>query len=287
MKETGYGRTMLRFYATFQGELLYDADLHEEYNRWLCRYSDEPMEDLTSETDWIVDSSDLKKFLDLPETTVVKKDDAVIDDPALKESYTVAEIESFVVCEDGAIALFKRDDNGKFFCQQRYAWGCGVPQSFWDAMYPDTYARAIAKVEDDFFSEEVPTWYFLGKHHHDLYKVMSGVVVPCIDLYDENGEDATFSNGVLDGLNSDHFHKKDDTHRWPYFDLEALEGTDYAEQKLDTPEKLLLAADHHLSVEWLVREGHQGILTDEEYYCATEALEAQEYHRTHPEVVIA
>ncbi len=36
----------------------------------------------------------------------------------------------------GAIALFKRSDDGEFLCQQMYASGRHIPQSFWEAMYP-------------------------------------------------------------------------------------------------------------------------------------------------------
>lgn len=288
MKETKWGKTMLQIYvAGAEDELLYNASCDEELSRWLCQYSDEPREDLTDRTDWMIDAHDLGAFLEKPDDAMIRNDQLMLADSALKEAYAISEIESFVVCTDRAIALFQRGDDGKFSCSEIYSGGHCLPQCFWEVMYPDTCQRAIAKIRGEFFPNEVPTWYFLGREYCGLYMVTPEIVSPCMDYHNENGEDITLDHSISDGLNPAYFHERDNVHWRLYFDLEVLEGTSYAEQKLDTPEKLLLAADRHCTIEWLVRDGYYGILTSDEYYDAIRELKWQEYHRTHPEVVIA
>ncbi len=269
MKQTTYGFTMLDIYEA-SGGLMYNGAWGEELSRSNCRCSDEPFEDITSEADWMIEARHLKTFLAASNDTLVEADAYTsVSNSGLKKAYRVSEIKSFVVYEDiGAIALFRRDDKGKFICQQIYCHSAYVAQDFWEAVYPDTYERAIAKVRHEFFYSEA-FWYFVGDYRHILYKVTSDSIIAWGENYDENGEDATLSEGEKDGLNPDYSHEKDADHCSAYFDLEALKGTAYPQKKLDTPEALLAIAESYYSVEILLRDIHGAILTDDEYYCAT------------------
>ncbi len=268
MEETKNGRVMLEVYMT-NGKLMYqEAD--EEYSRWVCRYSDEPQEDLTSEADWFVNVCDLQRFLSQPDDTIIKSDHLAYTGA----SYRVSEIQTFVAVAtyEGAVALFKRGEDGKFVCSQTYASGINVSQCFWETLYPDAYERAIAKVRDNFFSDEVPFWYFVGKKSRDLYRVTPEAVYPCSESIDEDGESLTCRDGIGDGLNPEFFRNGNAELNCEHFDLEALAGTDYPQQKLETPESLLAIAEQFCDVEWQLREGYYGVLTDDEYYCARREL---------------
>lgn len=285
MKKMRYGFAMLDIYEVGD-ELVYNDTYGEELSRWICRCSEEPFEDVTSEADWMISSENLRAFLAKSDDTLIEKSKHMFDS-SLKDAYRISEIESFVVYGDGAIALFKRNGDGKFYCSQMYMSGRDVPQSFWEAMYPDTYERALAKVRSEFFSEEIPIWYFVGEHRHVVYRVTPDAINMYSEFYDDDGEDAAFSEGVKNGLNPDFFHEGDAGH-WAYFDPEALKGTAYPRKKLDTPEGFLAAAESCHYVEELLWGGYYGsLLTDEEYFGAAEELKWQEHYRTHPEESVA
>lgn len=265
MKNTKMGQVMLEVYPA-NGKLVYQ-ETDEEYSRWMCRYSDEPQEDLTSEADWFVDVRDLREFLSQTDDTIIEP-----NHPNLGTSYRVSEIQTFVATCEGAVALFKRGEDGKFVCSQTYASGIDVPQCFWETLYPDAYERAIAKVRDNFFSDERPFWYFVGKKSRDLYRVTPEAVYPCTETIDAEGESLTCRDGIEDGLKHEFFRNGNAELNCEHFDLEALAGTDYPQQKLETPESLLAIAEQFCDVEWQLREGYYGVLTDDEYDCAVKRI---------------
>lgn len=269
MKETRWGLAMLDIYEA-NGEWIFSGLCGEELSRWYCRCSDDRNGDATSEADWMMDARYLGAFLAQPEDSLIKSDYSM-HDPNLKENYSVSEISSFVVYDDGAVALFKRNDDGKFLCQQMYVSGGHAPQSFWEAMYPDIRERALAKIRDVFFSDDVPIWYFVGGTGCLVYRVTPDKVAICADVCDADGEDVTFSEGVRDGLDSNpnYFHEKGGDCCFAYFDPEALKETKYLQGKLDTPESLLAASKRFCNVEWLLRDAYMGVLTDEEYFWST------------------
>lgn len=266
MKETRWGLAMLDIYEA-NGEWIFSDLCDEGLSRWCCRCSDEPNDDATSEADWMINSRHLRAFLTQHDDALIKSNRRM-HNSELKENYSISEISSFVVYDDGAIALFKRSDDGEFLCQQMYASGRHIPQSFWEAMYPNIRERALAKIRDVFFSDNVPIWYFVGEIGGLVYRVTPDKVAICTDVFDADGEDATSSEGVRDGLDSDpnYFHEAGGDCCFAYFDPEALRGTTYLQDKLDTPESLLAASKRFCDIEWLLRDAYLGVLTDEEYF---------------------
>lgn len=218
MKETKNGRVMLEVYMT-NGKLMYqEAD--EEYSRWVCRYSDEPQEDLTSEADWFVNVCDLQRFLSQPDDTIIKPDHLAYTGA----SYRVSEIQTFVAVAtyEGAVALFKRGEDGKFVCSQTYASGINVPQQLWELVYPDARERAIAKVQNLFFMGfRQCSWYFVGKESNDLY-----AVIP--------------EYAAADGFDIAQYG-----HSSSYLPASVLDGMEYSQFKLANPEEILALVDEN------------------------------------------
>lgn len=184
------------------------------------------------ETDWMIYLEYLPDFLSLPE------------DAALGVGYKKTDVKDFLVYTDRglSVALFTRIEPGKYDYTIT-AKAHLVPQMLWELMYPNTRERAIAKAQNIFFAGlRQHSWYFVGKTSGDLYAV--------IPEYRPNEAAITnaFCYDLQQSAAADGFDVARYEHSSTYLPIEVLNGTDYDQQKIETPEAILALADKQLLI---------------------------------------
>lgn len=258
---------MLEIFEGTNGEALY-GQFDEEMSRNLCRTCDIPHEDLTSEADWMIHVEYLKTFLEMSNDDVISHCWRQVP-RALKLSYRVSEIETFVVYgnNDGAVALFSRDASGRFVLNSMYAKGTTKYQELWEIAYPDIHERIVAKVKVYFFSND-SFWYFIGRQTGELYMVTPKIICLLSAFCSDSQLGAC---GIDDGLNPEEFYEWSRRYPYAHFSPKALKNTDYYQQRLDTPEGILTAALDNFSVECFLEIGDHTPILDY-YECSRDVI---------------
>lgn len=176
------------------------------------------------DTDWAIDSYDLEWFLSLS------------DEAEIGNGFCKTDVHDFLVYRGRglAVAFFSRNASGQF--DFTIIARLSAPQELWELLYPDTRKRAIAKARHIMFAGDYEkSWYFVGKASGQLYEVSpcddGKTSVSCAFFYDTR----FFTED--DGLDARKYNPEG-LHFWG----DALEGTDYSQHKLTTPEAILALA---------------------------------------------